>query len=46
MEEMPLGNRAELKRWRTLSWKMFDDIGIAKNQSQSEEKSSKKGEKS
>ena len=29
--EMPLGNRAELKRWRSLGWKMFDDIGIGKD---------------
>ena len=29
--EMPLGNRAELKRWRSLCWKMFDDIGIGKD---------------
>ena len=28
--EMPLGNRAELKRWRSIAWKMFDDIGIGK----------------
>ena len=29
--EMPLGNRAELKRWRSIAWKMFDDIGIGKD---------------
>ena len=29
--EMPLGNRAELKRWRSLAWKMFDDIGIGRD---------------
>ena len=46
MEEMPLGNRAELKRWRSAAWKMFNEIGIAKNLSQVEEKSSKKGDKS
>ena len=28
-EEMPLGNRAELKRWRSRGWRMFDEIGIA-----------------
>ena len=28
--EMPLGNRAELKRWRSLGWRMFDDINIGK----------------
>ena len=43
MEEMPLGNRAELKRWRTLSWKIFDDIGLCRSSdTQKEEKSSKK----
>lgn len=42
MLEMPLGNRAELKRWRTLSWKIFDDIGIGKSLLQTEEKSAKK----
>ena len=30
--EMPLGNRAELKRWRSIAWKMFDGIGIGKTQ--------------
>ena len=30
--EMPLGNRAELKRWRSIAWKMFDDIGIGKTE--------------
>ena len=29
--EMPLGSRAELKRWRSIGWKMFDDIGIGKD---------------
>ena len=38
MEDMPLGNRAELKRWRTVAWKMFNDIAIGLN----EEKSAKK----
>ena len=38
MEDMPLGNRAELKRWRTVAWKMFNDITIGIH----EEKSAKK----
>ena len=38
MEDMPLGNRAELKRSRTVAWKMFNDIAIGIN----EEKSAKK----
>ena len=38
MEDMPLGNRAELKRWRTVAWKMFNDIAIGIN----DEKSAKK----
>ena len=46
MEDMPLGNRAELKRWRSVAWKMFDDISIGNNQPQTEEKPSKKGDKS
>ncbi len=46
MEDMPLGNRAELKRWRLVAWKMFDDISIGNNQPQTEEKPSKKGDKS
>ena len=28
LEIMPLGNRAELKRWRSVAWKTFDGIGI------------------
>ena len=31
-EEMSLGNRAELKRWRSRGWKMFDDIGIGRTE--------------
>ena len=46
MEEMPLGNRAELKRWRSLSWEKFKEIGIGENPSQTEAKTSKKSEKS
>ena len=46
MKDMPLGNRAELKRWRLVAWKMFDDISIGNNQPQTEEKPSKKGDKS
>ena len=46
MEEMPLGNRAELKRWRTLAWKTFDGIGIGNSTLQKEEKTSKKSEQS
>ena len=37
-EIMPLGNRSEIKRWRTSVWKMFDEIGLGKIQS--EEKTS------
>ena len=46
MDDMPLGNRAELERWRLVAWKMFDDISIGNNQPQTEEKPSKKGDKS
>ena len=42
-EEMPLGNRAELKRWRSIGWKMFDDIGIGNNSPQNEDKTAAKG---
>ena len=43
MEDMPLGNRAELKRWRTVAWKMFDDIAIGRiGDIPKEEKSAKK----
>ena len=47
LETMPLGNRAELKRWRAVAWKMFNDIGIAaeSNDSPQQKKSSKKSEK-
>jgi hypothetical protein len=45
-EEMPLGNRAELKRWRSIGWKMFEDIGIGNSTTQKQEKSSKKSEQS
>jgi hypothetical protein len=31
LETMPLGNRAELKRWRNLAWKAFEDIGAGMN---------------
>ena len=46
LETMPLGNKAELKRWRSVAWKMFDEIGIAQNDTQTEGKASKKSEKS
>ena len=46
LETMPLGNKAELKRWRSVAWKMFDEIGIAQNDTQAEGKASKKSEKS
>ena len=26
LEDMPLGNRAELKRWRSLVWSMFESV--------------------
>ena len=42
MLEMPLGNRAELKRWRSVAWKKFDEIGIGKIMPKIEEKSAKK----
>ena len=47
LESMPLGNRAELKRWRSVAWKMFDDIGIGNNNDSSQQKkNSKKAEQS
>ena len=47
LEAMPLGNRAELKRWRAVAWKMFDDIGIGNsNDSPQPKKSPKKAEPS
>jgi hypothetical protein len=46
METMPLGNRAELKRWRSAAWKILDEIGIGNYQPQIEENPSKKGDKS
>lgn len=39
LEDMPLGNRAELKRWRGLSWSMFDSI--IETQAPSEKKGKK-----
>ena len=45
-EEMPLGNRAELKRWRSLAWKTFNEIGIGNIGTQKENKTSTKVEKS
>ena len=46
-KRLSLGNRAELKRWRAVAWKMFDDIGIASesNDSPQQKKPSKKSEK-
>ncbi len=41
IEEMPLGSRAELKRWRALAWKMFDDIGIGKAENSKKDKGEK-----
>lgn len=46
VETMPLGNKAELKRWRSIAWKMFDDIDIGNNSPQKEDKTAPKGEKS
>lgn len=46
METMPLGNRAELKRWRFAAWNKLNEIGIGNYQPQTEEKPSKKGDKS
>ena len=43
-EEMPIGNRAELKRWRSRGWKIFDEIGIAGNSQQYENVTPTKGE--
>ena len=45
-EEMPLGNRAELKRWRSLAWKIFNEIGIGNIEPPKEDKTSTKVEKS
>ena len=30
----PLGNRAELKRWRSVVWKAFEDIGVGSDETQ------------
>ena len=30
----PLGNRAELKRWRSVVWKTFDEIGVGSDEPQ------------
>ncbi len=46
LETMPLGNKAELKRWRSVAWKMFDEIGIAQPLPAKEEKNPKKSERS
>ena len=43
-EEMPIGNRAELKRWRSRGWKMFDAIGSTDYARQKENNNSAKGE--
>ena len=45
-EEMPLGNRAELKRWRSIAWETFNEIGIGNIEPQKENKTSTKVEKS
>ena len=45
-KEMPLGNRAELKRWRSLAWKIFNEIGIGNIEPPKEDKTSTKVEKS
>ena len=45
-EEMPLGNRAELKRWRSIAWETFNEIGIGNSSIQNEVKPSEKVEKS
>ena len=46
LNTMPLGNKAELKRWRSLAWKIFDEIGIAQPLPAKEEKNPKKSERS
>ena len=47
IETMPMGNRAELKRWRAVAWKMFDQIGIGhSHDTEQTKKSSKKVEQS
>ena len=47
IEIMPLGNRAELKRWRAVAWKMFDQIAIGhSHDTEQTKKSSKKVEQS
>ena len=46
LNTMPLGNKAELKRWRSLAWKMFDEISIAQPLPAKEEKNPKKSERS
>lgn len=38
LETMPLGNRAELKRWRNLAWKAFEDIGVGMSSDTPEQK--------
>ena len=46
MLEMPLGNRAELKRWRTIAWETFNSIGIGNTEQQKEDTTSAKVKKS
>ncbi len=46
LETMPLGNKAELKRWRSVAWKRFDEVGIAQPLPAKEEKNPKKSERS
>ena len=38
LETEPLGNRAELKRWRNLAWKAFESIGIGADNNAPEQK--------
>ena len=46
IEEMPLGNRAELKRWRSIAWETFNSIGIGNTEQQKEDTTSAKVKKS
>ena len=43
---MPLGNRAELKRWHSIAWETFNSIGIGNIEQQKEDTTSAKVEKS
>ena len=41
LETLPLGSRAELKRWRTFIWKALDELNIGRGPGQPEQKEEK-----